>query len=182
MRDKKRLFAVNSKTVVAIIFGTVVFMLLSMYAKLPSPLPGTEFQTAYSIAAVFGALFGPVAGLLIGFIGHTLYFFFMSGSPWWSWVIASGVAGFLYGIVFKFVNADLLKVKDAVIFNVIQITGNAIAWALIAPVLDIWIYSEIADLAIKQGAITAIMNSISCGVIGTFLLIIYSAVRRRKLV
>jgi energy-coupling factor transport system substrate-specific component len=92
-----------------------------------------------------------------------------------------GVAGFVYGIAFKYVNADPFKVKDAMIFNVIQIIGNAIAWILIAPVFDIWMYGEIVSLAFVQGAIAAIMNSISCGVIGTLLLILYSAIHRNKL-
>jgi energy-coupling factor transport system substrate-specific component len=181
MREKKKLFAVNLKTIVATGFGATVFMLLFMFVKIPSPLLGTQLQLAYGIAGFFGALFGPVAGFLIAFIGHTLFFFLQYGSPWWSWVIASGVAGFVYGIAFKFVNADPFKVKDAMIFNVIQIIGNAIAWILIAPVLDIWMYGEIVSLAFVQGAIAAIMNSISCGVIGTLLLILYSAIHRNKL-
>lgn len=181
MREKKKLFAVNLKTIVAAGIGAAVFMLMFMFVEIPSPLLGTQFQTAYGIAGFLGALFGPIAGFFITIIGHALFFILQYGSPWWSWVIASGVAGFVYGIAFKFVNADPFKVKDAVVFNVIQIIGNAIAWILIAPALDIWMYGEIVDLAFMQGVIAAIMNSISCGVIGTLLLIIYSTIHRKEL-
>ncbi|HWS29194.1 MAG TPA: ECF-type riboflavin transporter substrate-binding protein [Clostridia bacterium] len=182
MQEKKKLFAVNTKTIVATGLGAAIFMLLFMFVKIPSPVPETQFQTAYGIAGFFGALFGPIAGALIAFIGHALSDFVQYGSPWWSWVVASGVAGFAYGVAFKFVNADngQFKVKDAVIFNVIQIIGNVIAWILIAPALDILIYAEPVDLVFTQGATAALFNAISCGVIGTLLLIIYSATRPKE--
>jgi energy-coupling factor transport system substrate-specific component len=63
---------------------------------------------------------------------------------------------------------------------VIQIIGNVIAWILVAPVLDILIYQEPVNLVFTQGVTAAIMNSISAGVIGTLLLVAYSATRTRK--
>lgn len=182
MQEKKKLFAVNTKTIVATGLGAAIFMLLFMFVKVPSPVPETQFQTAYGIAGFFGALFGPIAGGLIAFIGHALSDFVLYGSPWWSWVVASGVSGFVYGLAYKFVRADSgqFKLKDAVAFNVIQIIGNVIAWLVVAPVLDIVIYAEPVELVFTQGAIAALMNAISCGVIGTVLLVIYSATRPKE--
>ncbi len=180
--EKKKLFAVNTKTIVATGLGAAIFTLLFMFVKVPSPVPETQFQTAYGIAGFFGALFGPIAGGLIAFIGHALSDFVQYGSPWWSWVVASGVSGFVYGIAYKFVNADRgeFKIKGILAFNLIQIIGNVIAWLVIAPVLDIVIYAEPVELVFTQGAIAALMNSISCGVIGTILLAIYSATRTKE--
>lgn len=182
MHDKKKLFSVSTKTIVATGLGAAIFMLLFMFVKIPSPVPETSFQTAYGIAGFFGALFGPIAGGLIAFIGHALSDFVQYGAPWWSWVIASGVSGFCYGIAYKFVNADRgeFGLKGAVTFNVIQILGNAVAWLLVAPLLDIVIYAEPANLVFAQGGIATVMNSVSCGVIGTILLAIYSATRTKK--
>ena len=47
------------------------------------------------------AAFGPVAGLLIGFIGHALIDFSWGWGVWWSWVIASGVFGLIMGLMSK---------------------------------------------------------------------------------
>ena len=61
-----------------------------------------------------------------------------------------------------------------------QIIGNVIAWVIVAPVLDIVIYAEPANLVFTQGIVAAISNAVSAGVIGTILLAIYSKTRSKK--
>lgn len=179
MRD---LFKVSTRTIVATGLGAAIFTLLFMYVKVPSPVPETSFQTAYGLGAFFAALFGPIAGALIAFIGHALSDAIQYGSPWWSWVIASGVAGFIYGFAFlrTRVEEGEFKGRDILTFNLIQIVGNIIAWVIVAPVLDILIYQEPANLVFTQGVTAAVMNSVSAGVIGTLLLIAYAATRTKK--
>ena len=178
----KNYFKITTRTIVATGLGAAVFMLLFMYVKIPSPVPETSFQTAYAIAGFFGTLFGPVAGGLIAFIGHALSDAVQYGSPWWSWVIASGVSGFIYGFAFNRTKVEQgeFKGKDIVVFNIIQVIGNIIAWLIIAPVLDIVIYAEPVNLVFTQGAIAVVMNSISCGVLGTLLLVAYAATRTKE--
>ena len=175
-------FKVTTKTIVATGLGAAIFTLLFMYVKVPSPIPETSFQTAYGLSAFFATLFGPIAGGLIAFIGHALSDAVQYGSPWWSWVIASGVASFVYGFAYKRTRVEMgeFKGQDIIKFNITQIIGNAIAWVGVAPVLDILIYSEPANLVFTQGVVAAVMNSISAGVIGTLLLIAYAATRMKK--
>ncbi|HOM67388.1 MAG TPA: ECF-type riboflavin transporter substrate-binding protein [Brevefilum fermentans] len=176
------MFKITTRTIVAIGIGAALFMLLFMYVKVPSPIPETSFMTAYGLGAFMATIFGPIAGGLIQFIGHALSDAIQYGSPWWSWVIASGVAGFLYGLAFNRTRVEKgeFKGKDILTFNVIQIIGNVIAWLIIAPVLDILIYQEPVKLVFTQGAVAALMNSVSVGVFGTLLLIAYSATRTKK--
>jgi len=176
------LFKVNTRTIVATGLGAAIFTLLFMYVKVPSPVPETSFQTAYGLGAFFATLFGPIAGGLIAFIGHALNDAVQYGSPWWSWVIASGVAGFVFGFAFNRTKVEdgEFKTKDIVTFNIIQLIGNAIAWIVVAPVLDILIYQEPVNLVFTQGITAAVMNAISVGVIGTLLLIAYAATRTKK--
>ncbi len=178
----KEYFKVSTRTIVATGIGAAIFMLLFMYVKVPSPIPETSFQTAYGLSAFFAALFGPIAGGLIAFIGHALSDGIQYGSPWWSWVIASGVSGLVFGFSYKRTKVEEgeFKGKDILTFNVIQVIGNALAWIVVAPVLDILIYQEPANLVFVQGITAAIMNSISAGVIGTLLLIAYAATRTKK--
>lgn len=172
----------SSKKVVAIGLGAAVFTLLFIFVKVPSPIPETSFQTAYGVSAFFGIVFGPVVGGAIAFIGHGLSDSIQYGSPWWSWVISSGFASFIYGYLGKRIdikNGDF-NVKKIIAFNVVQIIGNLIAWILIAPTLDILIYKEPFNKVYIQGAIAALLNSVSVGVIGTFLLIFYAKSRIKK--
>jgi len=177
-----KMFKINTKTIVATGLGAAIFMLLFMYVKIPSPVPETSFQTAYGLSAFFATLFGPIAGALISFIGHALSDAVQYGSPWWSWVIASGVSGFIFGFAFNRTKVEdgEFKGKDILTFNIIQIIGNLVAWVVVAPVLDILIYQEPVNLVFTQGITAALMNIVSAGVIGTLLLVAYAATRTKK--
>ena len=178
----KEHFKITTKTIVATGLGAAIFMLLFMYVKIPSPVPETSFQTAYGLSGFFATLFGPIAGALISFIGHALSDAVQYGSPWWSWVIASGVSGFIFGFAFKRTKVEEgeFKGKDILTYNIIQIIGNVVAWVVVAPVLDILIYQEPANLVFTQGVTAALMNIVSAGVFGTLLLVAYAATRTKK--
>ncbi len=176
------MFKFNTKTIVATGLGAALFMLLFMFVKIPSPIPETSFQTAYGLGAFFAVVFGPIAGALIAFIGHGLSDAIQYGSPWWSWVIASGVAGFIFGLAFKKTKVEdgEFDKKDIILFNIYQIVGNVVAWIIIAPLLDIIIYSEPANLVFTQGAVACLMNVISAGVFGSLLLLAYAKTRTKE--
>ena len=92
------------KTIVAIGIGAALFFVLGRFVAIPSPVPNTNISTQYGLLGFMAALFGPVAGLLIGLIGHALIDFSYGGSfggIWWSWVIASAVCGFIMGLGMK---------------------------------------------------------------------------------
>ena len=176
------MFKFNTKTIVATGLGAALFMLLFMFVKIPSPIPETSFQTAYGLGAFFAVIFGPIAGGLIAFIGHGLSDAIQYGSPWWSWVIASGVAGFVFGLAFKKTKVEdgEFGKKDLIVFNIYQVVGNIVAWIIVAPLLDIIIYSEPANLVFTQGAVAAFMNIISAGVFGSLLLVAYAKTRTKE--
>ena len=179
---EKKLFGFNTKTLVGTALGAALFTVLFMYVKIPTGIPETQIQSAYGIGGFFAAMFGPIAGFLIAFIGHALSDIVQYGSAWWSWVIASGVAGFVMGMAFKSLKVEegILTGKDILVYNIWQILGNAFAWIVVAPVLDIVIYSEPVELVFTQGVVAAISNAVSAGVIGTILLVLYSKTRAKK--
>ena len=74
------------KTVVAVGIGAALFFVLARFVSIPSGIPNTSICLQYAVLALFAILYGPVAGGLIGFIGHTL------GDL--SWAAAPGGAGF----------------------------------------------------------------------------------------
>lgn len=179
---KKKLFSFTTRTLVGTALGAAIFLLLFMYVKIPTGIPSTEIQTAYGVAAFFAGIFGPVAGTLIAFIGHAVSDAVQYGSVWWSWVIASAVSGFIYGLAMPKIKVDegIFTWKDIVRFNIWQIIANVIAWVGVAPVLDIVMYSEPSNLVFTQGVVAAICNIISAGVIGSLLLFAYSKTRAKK--
>lgn len=179
---KKKMFEFKTKTIVATGLGAALFMLLFMYVKVPTGIPETQIQTAYGVGGFFAALFGPIAGGLIAFLGHFLSDSVQYGSAWMSWVVASAVTCFITGLVYPKLSVEEGKfdAKDMIRYNVYQIIGNAIAWIVIAPVLDIVIYAEPANKVFIQGVVAAVSNAVSAGVIGTVLLKLYSKAHASK--
>ena len=176
------MFQFNTRTLVATALGAALFTVLFMFVKIPTGIPETQIQTAYGVGGFFAALFGPIAGFLIAFIGHMLSDAIQYGTPWFSWVIASGVSCCITGLSFtKFkIEEGEFGIKDVIRYNIFQIIGNAVSWIVVAPVLDIVMYQEPVNLVFVQGVVAAISNAVSAGVIGTLLLFLYSKTRAKK--
>ena len=169
------------KTIVAIGIGSAVFMILGRFASIPTGIANTEIQTAYAFLALMAIIYGPIAGVSVGFIGHTLKDL-TTGIPWFSWIIASAIVGLVIGLAWKKININEgeLGKKNIIGFNICQIIANAIAWFVVAPSLDVLIYAEPANKVYLQGAVAGFSNMITVGVLGTILLVLYSKTRVKK--
>ena len=164
------------KTIVAIGIGAAVFMILGRFGSIPTGIPNTNIETAYAFLALMALMYGPLAGFLIGFIGHCLKDSIFYGSPWFSWVIASAVVGLVIGLISKKINISggEFNKKEIIIFNITQIIANALAWFVVAPTLDIFIYAEPASKVYLQGVLGGIGNIITVAVLGTAIIKSYA--------
>ncbi|GFN31486.1 ECF-type riboflavin transporter substrate-binding protein [Paenibacillus xylaniclasticus] len=170
------------QSIVAIGIGSALFVILGRFGSIPSGIPDTNIETTYALLALFAVLYGPIAGLLIGLIGHTLKDAIFYGSPWFSWVIASAVVGLIIGFASNKLGVQEGEFGKAQIFrfNLFQIVANAVAWFVLAPTLDIVIYAEPADKVYTQGLVAGAANIVTVAVIGTLLLIAYAKTRTKQ--
>ncbi|MEI5994958.1 ECF-type riboflavin transporter substrate-binding protein [Candidatus Enterococcus mansonii] len=170
------------KTIVAIGIGSAVFVILGRFVVIPTGFPNTNLETAYPFLALVSVIFGPIAGGLIGLIGHTLKDFTTYGSAWWSWIVCSGIIGIIYGFAGRKIDLQHgeFNKKDMIRFNLYQVIGNAVVWGFIAPTLDVLIYSEPASKVYTQGVIAVVLNVIAVGLIGSVLMAAYAATRTKK--
>ncbi|MFF2093205.1 ECF-type riboflavin transporter substrate-binding protein [Paenibacillus sp. NPDC058174] len=173
---------ISISTIVAVGIGSPLFVILGRFGSIPSGLPDTNIETTYALLALIAVLYGPIAGVLVGLIGHTLKDAIFYGSPWFSWVIASAVVGLIIGLA-----SGRLKIEDGQFggrqilkFNLFQIAANVIAWLVVAPFLDILIYAEPVNKVFAQGVVAGGSNIAAVGVIGTLLLLAYSRTRTRQ--
>lgn len=168
-------------TLVAIGIGAAVFFILGRFLSIPTGIPNTSIETTYPFLALMATIFGPFAGLLIGLIGHAIKDLLTYGL-WWSWVLTSGFTGFGFGVIGRRLNVGqgVFTKKDMIVFNIGQVVVNLLAWAILAPILDILIYSEPASKVFVQGVVSAIVNAISVGIIGTLLLKGYANTRTKS--
>lgn len=170
------------KTIVAIGIGSALFVILGRFGSIPSGIPNTNIETTYALLALFSLLYGPFAGLFIGLIGHTLKDTISYGSPWFSWVISSGIVGLVIGLLVAriAIHDGEFGRKEIIRFNLAQIAANAVAWFLVAPVLDILIYAEPANKVFTQGLTAGALNIASVAVIGSLLAIAYAKTRTKQ--
>lgn len=169
------------KTIVAIGIGSAVYLVLGRFVTIPTGVPNTNVETAIAFLAFIAVLFGPIAGGLVGLIGHALKDFLMFGSVWWSWVLVSLFVGFFIGLVahrIKLEEGQFGK-KEIISFNLVQVVVQIIGWGLLAPVLDILIFAEPVNKVFTQGLVAALLNIISVGVFATILLLSYSKTQSR---
>jgi len=170
------------KEVVAIGIGTALFVALTEVQIPLGFIPNTALQPRAALLAFMAAVFGPIVGGAIGLIGHALGDALFYGSIWWSWVIPDAVFGIAVGLfAAKFAIKDGgFDGKKVVLFNVIQVIANAVAWIVIAPVLDILVYAEPANKVFAQGFWAFLGNIIIAGILGSLLGVGYSKIRGKS--
>ena len=169
------------KTIVAIGIGAALFFVLGRFVAIPSPVPNVTISVQYGLLGFLAIVFGPLAGALVGLIGHALIDFSYGWGVWWSWVIASGVFGLLVGLgakVLKLQEGEIGK-KGLIQFNIIQLVSHIICWGVVAPVLDILIYSEPLDKLFAQGLMAGISNAVTTAIIGSLLCVAYAATQTK---
>ena len=167
------------KTIVAIGIGAALFFVLGRFVAIPSPVPNTNVTTQYGLLAFLSVVFGPVAGALIGLIGHALIDFSYGWGIWWSWVIASAVFGLLMGVATKALKLEEGEIgkKGLIKFNIAQVVSHVICWGAVAPVLDILMYNEPIEKLFSQGLVSGIGNAVTTAIVGSLLCVAYAATK-----
>jgi energy-coupling factor transport system substrate-specific component len=175
------MFNFSVKHLVATAIGAAIFFLLARFLSFPV-FANTFLSLQYAVLGFFAAVFGPIAGLLIGLIGHFLTDLTFGWGLWWSWIITSAVVGFASGFILKpgSVEEGEFGVKEAVRFIIGSLVVHAVSWGLIAPVLDILIYAEPANKVFTQGIISGTGNFVLTAVVGTALIFGYSKTRTKS--
>lgn len=164
-------FKFGIKEVVAIGIGAALFVALTEVQIPLGFIPNTSLQPRAALLAFMAAVFGPVVGGAIGLIGHALGDAVFYGSVWWSWVFPDAVFGIVVGLfAAKFaIKEGGFEKKAIILFNVVQVVANAIAWIIVAPALDIFIYAEPVDKVFVQGFWAFLGNVIVIAILGTLL-------------
>ena len=170
------------RTAAGIGIGALLMFLLNHFATIPTSVSGSNFMPGMAVLAAFAAVFGPVAGFLIGLIGHFLVDLTGDfGRIWWSYVIASALFGLGIGACRKmyFTGEGAFGLKQAVIFNAIQAIANIAAYFFIARTLSLMMFNESFGTITMMGIVAAGINIPVILVLGTSLIIVYNKIINR---
>lgn len=160
--------------VVATGIGAALFFVFGRFVAIPTPVPNTTISIQYALLAVFAFLYGPVVAGLMAFIGHWLIDATTYG-PWWSWIVASAVAGVIMGVFMMRARAGMGRTttQSLVTFNVAALIACVVTWGVVAPGLDILIYAEPASKVFTQGIVAGISNALTTCILGSIIVVAY---------
>ena len=169
------------KRIGTIAVGSVLFFVLGRFVAIPSPIPTVDICVQYGFLAFLAVACGPLTGAMVGMIGHILLDL-SGGTMFWSWTIATSAFGGLLGVL---ANVVRLKAADPdrehlIRFNLCQVAVHVVCWIGIAPVLEILLYNENMDTIFEEGLTAALSNSLTTAIVGSILLAVCAAWKRRK--
>ena len=166
------------KEVVATGIGTALFIVLTEVQIPLGFIPNTSLQVRAALLTFLSAVYGPLVGGIVGFAGHALGDAFFYGSVWWSWVFPDAVFGIIVGLFAKkfAIKEGGFEGGKIALFNGVQVIANAIAWIVLAPVLDIVMNAEPAKKVFVQGIFAWLGNVIIIAILGTLLAVGYTKI------
>jgi len=168
----------SAHKIIGSIVGLIGFVLLFKYVGITVATSTMPLNLAGAWLALMTAIFGPLAGAFIAFFGHTIADLSVSGTAWWTWAIANGMFGLFIGLAMQRIGIFVgpLTTKKLGLFNVWQVIANIVAWLIIAPLGDHWIYGLALNAVYQQGALITVFNSVVIGLLGTGLIWLYQRV------
>ena len=170
------------KSVVATAIEAALVFVLLRFVAIPTPFPDTTLSIYAAVVAFFAVLFGPAVGFLGGFLGNLIVDLTAGWGVWWTWVIVTGIYGLFVGLGCKKIKLDegVFGGKEFVRFIIVAVISALLCWGVLAPVGDILVYQEPANLVFIQGLFVGLSAIISTVVIGSILCKAYAASKAKK--
>lgn len=170
------------KSVVATAIEAALVFVLLRFVSIPTPFPDTTLSIYASVVAFFAVLFGPIVGFAGGFLGNLLVDLTAGWGVWWTWVVVTGLFGLFVGIGCKSINLDegIFGKSEIIRFIIVSVISALLCWGVLAPVGDILVYQEPANLVFIQGFFIGLSAIIATVVVGTILCKAYAASKAKK--
>ncbi len=162
----------NTKTVVGLAIGAALFGVLMVYGGV-KVFTNTNLTTAMLIPVIVGALFGPVPALVACFFGNVIADLIGGWGFWFDWSIGNGVLGFFVGLLPLYgadINKGIFNVKHAIIFAVIAVLGNALAFGVVTPLFTLLFFGGELNITFLQSLTGGASNVLVLTVLGIPLL------------
>jgi energy-coupling factor transport system substrate-specific component len=162
----------NTKTVVGVAIGAALFGVLMVYGGV-KVFTNTNLTTAMLIPVIVGAMFGPVPALVACFFGNVIADLIGGWGFWFDWSIGNGVLGFFVGLLPLYgadINKGIFTVKHAIIFAVIAVLGNALAFGVVTPLFTLLFFGGELNITFLQSLTGGASNVLVLTVLGIPLL------------
>jgi energy-coupling factor transport system substrate-specific component len=162
----------NTKTIVVMGIGAALFGVLMNYGSIPV-FSNTKLTTAMLVPVIVGSMFGPIPAFITCTIGNTIADLIGGWGFWFDWSIGNGVLGFLVGLLPLYgakIDEGIFTAQQAVVYAIICILGNALAFGVVTPLLTVAFYGGELNITFMQALTGGLSNILILTVIGIPLL------------
>ncbi len=172
----------NTKTVVGVAIGAALFGVLMVFGSI-KVFTNTNLTTAMLVSVIVGAMFGPLPAMVAAGVGNVLADLIGGWGMWFDWSIGNAFLGLFVGALPLYgakIEEGIFNVKHMIIYVVMCILGNALAFGVITPIFSTIIYGRELTITLMQSLAGSISNCAVLIIIGIPLLKLLAARNARK--
>jgi energy-coupling factor transport system substrate-specific component len=162
----------NTITLVAVAVGAALFGVLMVFGSVPV-FTNTNLTLAMIIPVVVGGLYGSLPAFATMLLGNMIADLIGGWGFWIDWSIGNGVLGLFIGALPLYgakIDEGIFKVKHAIIYALLCVIGNAIAFGVVTPILTSLIFSADLEITFIQAFASGISNTAVLIIVGIPLL------------
>ncbi len=165
---KKLLGEWNTKTVVGVALGAILFAVNIVYIQFPI-FTQVQFSLAPLVVVIVGALFGPTACGISMMFGNFLADMIGGWGFWFDWTIADFFYGFIIGLLPIYgakISEGIFTKKQIITFAILALLGPLFSYVIITPIFTtIWYQGEV-EINRIQGLIAGLTNGLMSVILG----------------
>ena len=172
----------NTKTVVGVAIGAALFGVLMVFGSI-KVFTNTNLTTAMLVSVIVGAMFGPLPAMVAAGVGNVLADLIGGWGMWFDWSIGNAFLGLFVGALPLYgakIEEGIFNVKHMIIYVIMCILGNALAFGVITPIFSTIIYGSELTITLMQSLAGSISNCAVLIIIGIPLLKLLAARNARK--
>jgi len=158
----------NTKTIVGVAIGAALFGVLMVYGGI-KVTTNTSLTSAMVVTVVVGALFGPLPAAVAAGVGNVIADLIGGWGLWFDWSVGNLVLGLFVGLLPLYgakIDEGIFTIKHAIIYAVLCVIGNALAFGIVTPVMTVAFYSSELTITWIQAWSAIVSNATVLIVVG----------------
>ena len=172
----------NTKTIVGVAIGAALFGVLMNYGSI-RVFTNTSLTTAMLVPVIVGALFGPLPAALAAGLGNVIADLIGGWGFWFDWSVGNAFLGLCVGALPFYgakIEEGIFEVKHMVIYVVMAIIGNALAFGVVTPIFTSIFYGGDLEITFVQSLFGGVANCVVLIIMGLPLLIALAKRNKRS--
>lgn len=173
---KSKLGVWTTKSIVTMGLGAALYGVLMVYGAVPI-FTNTNLSFAMIVPVFVGGLFGPLPAMITCGVGNVIADLIGGWGIWFDWSIGNAVMGLFVGML-PLYGADIangvFKVKHAVIYAILCVVGNMLAFGVVTPIFSTTLYGQDLNITLMQAVFATAGNTLVLVVAGIPILVLLS--------